>query len=139
MKVQTILSRILPVILFSLFIYAMSALSDPPAPDFGLKLGDKINHFGAFAIMAVLAIRAASALRPGRPLVPVLLIAIAYCALFGASDEYHQSFVANRTSDVGDLAADVVGALAAALVVYLTKGWRFTQWLIARPHIEQQA
>lgn len=138
MKVQTTLSRTLPVILFSFFIFAMSALSDPPTPDFGFKLGDKINHFGAFAIMAVLATRAASALRPRGQLLPLLLFAIGYCALFGASDEFHQTFVPNRTSDAGDLVADIVGAAAAAYVVYATRRWRITQWLIARPYFEKQ-
>ncbi|MCA9424620.1 MAG: VanZ family protein, partial [Candidatus Omnitrophica bacterium] len=39
-----------------------------------------------------------------------ILIAIALSALYGISDEFHQSFVPERTSDIFDWFADLVGA-----------------------------
>jgi VanZ family protein len=50
--------------------------------------------------------------------------AIAFCALYGISDEFHQSFVPHRDPDVGDWTRDVLGASAAMFVV----------WLAARLH-----
>ena len=37
-------------------------------------------------------------------------------SLFGASDEFHQSFVPGRDTDVFDWVADTLGATAGALV-----------------------
>jgi VanZ family protein len=48
-----------------------------------------------------------------------LSLAIAVGTAYGASDEWHQSFVPNRSSDSGDLAADAVGAAAGAAVAAL--------------------
>ena len=45
-----------------------------------------------------------------------VLIAVAY----GVTDEWHQSFVPNRHADPRDLAADAIGACAAAASV---KAW----------------
>jgi VanZ family protein len=35
---------------------------------------------------------------------------IIFCLLYGVSDEFHQSFIANRSPDPLDLIADVFGA-----------------------------
>lgn len=137
MNVQNILSRIAPLLFFSLFIFTMSSLSEPPVPDFGFSMGDKINHFGAFAIMAVLAVRAASAFGPSRRLATLLCISILYCVVYGASDEFHQSFVPQRSSDITDLAADIFGAISAAWFIYVTRSWRFTRRLAGLTRVEQ--
>lgn len=39
------------------------------------------------------------------------------CALFAASDEFHQSFVKTRTPSVRDVLLDVTGALFGLLIV----------------------
>ena len=49
--------------------------------------------------------------------------ALGLCALYGISDEFHQSFVPNRDPSIGDWANDVLGASAALLL---------TGWLQAR-------
>jgi VanZ family protein len=38
------------------------------------------------------------------------------CAVFAASDEFHQSFIKSRTPSVGDVLLDVVGALSGLLI-----------------------
>jgi VanZ family protein len=38
--------------------------------------------------------------------------------LYGVSDEWHQSFVSGRTSDLLDVAADASGASLAAVVLW---------------------
>jgi VanZ family protein len=50
------------------------------------------------------------------------------CALYGISDEFHQSFVPNRDCEFMDWAADFVGIILAALIIkyYLSrKMWMF--------------
>jgi VanZ family protein len=36
---------------------------------------------------------------------------------YGASDEIHQYFVPNRSSELGDWAADVLGVIVAVLII----------------------
>lgn len=39
------------------------------------------------------------------------------CMFYGASDEIHQYFVPNRSSELGDWAADVLGVIVAVLII----------------------
>ncbi len=43
-----------------------------------------------------------------------ILSAVILCALYAASDEFHQIFVAGRTASLSDWAVDVLGALLGA-------------------------
>jgi VanZ family protein len=45
--------------------------------------------------------------------------ALALCALYGISDEFHQSFVPHRDPAIGDWVNDVLGASAALLLTWL--------------------
>jgi VanZ family protein len=45
----------------------------------------------------------------------LLLIAWVACAIFAASDEFHQSFVPSRTASPTDVMIDTCGALAGLL------------------------
>lgn len=48
---------------------------------------------------------------------------IAFGALYGASDEWHQSFVPNRTPSLGDWVADVAGVLLGYGLTILAVSW----------------
>jgi VanZ family protein len=72
----------------------------------------KMAHFGEYAVMAFLAARAFTTsskelLRRRWALVTFVLI-VAYASL----DEYHQSFVPNRTASIYDSMIDAVGGCA---------------------------
>ena len=77
----------------------------------------KCAHVSEYAILALLLWRA---LRSGptlRTKLPTLFSAVLLaCAVFAASDEFHQSFVKSRTPSVGDVLLDVVGALFGLLI-----------------------
>ena len=79
---------------------------------------DKVAHFAAYGVLAVLWIRALhggfSPLR-ARP----TLAAVALTGLYGASDELHQYFVPGRDSSGYDLLADLAGAVAAAAILWV--------------------
>jgi hypothetical protein len=77
----------------------------------------KCAHVSEYAILALLLWRA---LRSGptlRTKLPMLFNAVLLaCAVFAASDEFHQSFVKSRTPSVGDVLLDIVGALFGLLI-----------------------
>jgi len=84
----------------------------------------KLGHLTEYAILAALLWRA---LRGGigRQMKVSILFVIAWlgCAIFAASDEFHQSFVPSRTSSPTDVAIDIVGALVG-LVICVVVGSR---------------
>jgi VanZ family protein len=77
----------------------------------------KCAHVTEYAVLAVLlwrALRSVPVLRP-KTLV-VFGTVLLGCALFAASDEFHQTFVKSRTPSVRDVLLDVAGALLGLLV-----------------------
>ena len=101
-----------PVVAYmALIFYASSQRSVPPVV--GL-FGDKVVHAGAYAVLAALAVRALTDRFRLPVTAGVALLATIIAALYGLSDEVHQSFVPTREMDVFDLLADSVGATIAA-------------------------
>jgi VanZ family protein len=72
----------------------------------GINLRDALLHAAEYAVLAALLRRA------GLSWSAAVVVASAY----GASDEFHQSFVHNRDASPADLMFDVVGATIGALV-----------------------
>lgn len=97
-------------------IFFASSLSDPPAPE---DVSDKALHFIAYAVLGAAFLWATSAARWRGVSGRTALIAWILAAAYGASDEFHQSFVANRYPSVGDWLADAAGAAAAVTVIAL--------------------
>jgi VanZ family protein len=85
---------------------------------------DKVLHFFAFAVLAwTLALW----IRPQRWLShPWIysLVVVVVVAVFGALDEYHQSFVPRREVSFYDWVADVSGAIAAVIVFRFGHWWK---------------
>ncbi len=84
---------------------------------------DKVLHAGEYAGLALLLAVALlqSGLSPSRAAAIAVLGATAY----GATDEWHQSFVPGRDASVFDLAADAVGAgVGVALLVLALRRFR---------------
>jgi VanZ family protein len=83
----------------------------------------KLAHFGEYFVFGLLLIRAIRGERRGWVLrwsLTVLAIAATYAAL----DEFHQSFVPNRTASTWDSMLDTVGAVASQLTVWAWWLWR---------------
>lgn len=76
---------------------------------------DKAAHAGWFFLLGLLAYRAARDAE-GWPRRRTALLIVLWALLWGISDEAHQAFVPGRDVEGADVAADVVGAAAAALV-----------------------
>jgi VanZ family protein len=96
-----------PPRLWAAAIFALS--SQPVLIPLPSVLGwDKLQHTAAYAVGGFLIARALGGGWRGA------LLAAALGSLYGASDEVHQLFVRNRSSDVVDWMADTLGMLAGA-------------------------
>jgi len=101
-------------------IFVLSSQTSLPGLRF--QWGDKLLHVAAFTGLGVLVLGASHGglrrLVPGAAVGAVLLT-----AGYGVVDELHQSTVSGRDASVGDVVADIVGALVALAIF---------AWVVAR-------
>ncbi len=105
-----------PPLLWAALIFLLSASSLKHAPALDRPLADKVAHAVFFAVLALLlyrALRRGPALSWGR----AALLAVVITSMYGALDEYHQSFVPARSPELADWVADTLGALLVLGVV----------------------
>jgi VanZ family protein len=115
----------LPVAAWCLLVFLLS--SYPLRVDIGVVPGgDKTAHLGEYAVLGFLLARALRRTRPALGAGAVVAGAALLGALYGASDEFHQAFVPQRTASLGDLAADFAGALLGAAAFAVLPGRRPT-------------
>lgn len=110
-----------PPLLYMALIFAVSSLEQPPLPmpEFEWLTIDKLYHFIEYAILGVLLARALVKAKPsGIPSRWVWHIAAAVSILYGASDEWHQTFVPGRFATLADWVADVLGSIAGVAGLY---------------------
>ena len=103
------------LIFYCLFLYWLSDQSTLPAP-LWFDYQDKLYHAGAYSLMGLLAWRSFKHL-VSSPII-LAMLSIAFCSLYGLSDEWHQSFVVGRDSDSADWVADTSGSVLAILLLY---------------------
>ncbi|MGD0652307.1 MAG: VanZ family protein [Verrucomicrobiia bacterium] len=102
-----------PALFWGGLIFFLSAQSKLPeiGPAFPNK--DKVEHFVFYSIFwfcILLPLRYGHRLSLAKAIILAFVITSAY----GASDEFHQRFVPNRSCDVWDWAADTFGGFIAA-------------------------
>ncbi len=85
--------------------------------DAGVKISDKLLHFGAYALLAALWLAALRATWPAAGRRGQAWLAALAATAYGATDEWHQSFVVGRVADPWDWVADAAGAATVALLV----------------------
>jgi VanZ family protein len=94
-------------------IFGLSSQPSLPLPML-FDFQDKLHHFIAYFVMGFLAWRCfRHYIRPSL----LMIISIIFCSLYGVSDEWHQSFVPGRSSDVLDWVADTIGATVAVMLM----------------------
>ena len=106
------LSLWLPPILYLGAIFWLSSQSSPFLAPPQWPGGDKVAHGAAYAILGALLCRAFAG--SGLPPSAALAMAVITASLYGASDEWHQSFVPHRAADASDWVADTLGAAVGA-------------------------
>ena len=101
-------------------IFFLSSQSSFPVPK-EIWNFDKVIHCVEYGVLAFLVARA---VRPAdRAALWPAAVAVWVAILYGVSDEFHQSFVPGRSSDVYDVVADSVGAaLGAAVFTFHSRG-----------------
>lgn len=106
----------LAVVVWAGTIHWFSSRTGPEIEELNVfELSDKLMHFAAFFAGAPALV---CALRwtftwPWRTIISVAVLAL---ALYGAVDEYHQTFTPNRTgADVFDWLGDALGGLAGVV------------------------
>jgi VanZ family protein len=121
LKLKYIVRIWVPVIVWCAVIFVQSGSA---APDVVPRLPhiDKVVHAGVYGLLGFLVCRALVTVDVLRRR-PRLLVALGTfaAALYGLSDEWHQSFVPERTADVLDLTADTIGGFIGSLVHYRWK------------------
>lgn len=103
------------LVLYCGFIYWLSDQESLPMPKL-FTTQDKFQHAGAYFVMSILAWRYFR--HTVQKSIAVFLIALGFCSFYGATDEWHQSFVIGRTPDILDWLADTLGAGLAMLGLY---------------------
>jgi VanZ family protein len=81
-------------------------------------VSDHTGHFVGYAMLGALVLRACAGARWDGVTARTSFRAWAICAIYGATDEFHQMFTPGRTPAVDDWVADAVG-VAAAIVAGL--------------------
>jgi VanZ family protein len=111
-----------PVLLYCALIFWLSSISSVPAlPG---HMSDKAAHALLYSGLGFLVARALAG-GAGRPVnASVLVIVLAFSALYGLSDEFHQLFVPRRSFDLRDLAADVAGGGVGSAAWWLWSAFR---------------
>ena len=106
----------IPVLIYMAAIFVVSGQSDPPMP---ADVPDVSLHGLAYGGLTLLLIRALAGGRWRGVTMATLVAAVVIAVAYGATDEWHQSFVPARHADWRDLRADAIGAAAAAGAVGL--------------------
>lgn len=96
-----------PVVIYMAAIFYVSSLSHAPLPP---GVGDKPAHSVGYLGLAIVVVRALAGGLPARIRWVTVVAALMICVGYGASDEFHQSFVPGRSAEVADLYADTIGA-----------------------------
>ena len=107
-------ARWMVVAVFVGAIFSASSISDADVSPPAVPHLDKVMHFGVYFLFAAAVCWALTGSKV--TLSRAVWMAAAAAALYGLSDEFHQSFVAGRTATVGDWLADFLGGLCFALV-----------------------
>lgn len=115
-------------------ILFLSSLAPEELPDAAFMFWDKVNHFAAFTLGGWLAAAALTVTRPRAGRATLLLMAVLLVGAFGFIDEAVQTLTPGRSGgDVGDWAADALGATAGALLTLPTLPRLLPRWAPSNP------
>lgn len=108
----------IPVFLWMGFIFYLSNFPGDQLPSVPVPQIDKAVHFVEYAILGALLLRAVSNSKFGARPVKALFFAWMIASAFAVSDEWHQSFVAGRSSEWLEVGLDVIFSLAGMALYY---------------------
>jgi VanZ family protein len=110
----------LPAIVWAAIIFMLSSFPKLPTMPTGLFSIDKILHFGVYFILGLLIAVALIKSHINKTFIYRICVAAILGIVYGASDEFHQSFIAGRDASVADWIADALGVVSAQIfMLYL--------------------
>lgn len=112
-----------PLIVYLALLFTLSSIPTLPAPDYGIELSDKVNHFLAYGLLGMLGYRSVKRLAGDRTTGARIVAALLFCALYGVIDELHQMLVPGRSAEVADWIADLLGGLTGIVVMGALGRW----------------
>jgi VanZ family protein len=113
-----LLVRAFPVAVWATLIFVLSSFSNPPGQT-GAEWWAQAGHFGEYLVLGLLLARFLATAGRRWPAALVMFGAWLAASLYGASDEWHQSFVPGRDANLVDVYTDSAGAFVGVLL------WRF--------------
>jgi len=104
-------------------IFYLSTLSEPLKllPDVDWGPIDKVYHLAEYTVLGALVAHALLHASPGFPPGSTCIIAWLVVVVYGASDEWHQSFVPGRDPAIYDWVVDSIGGTLGVLIAYLRR------------------
>ncbi len=108
----------LPVFVAALSIFYVSSIPQLPFLQTAFAWQDKVLHIIAYFIFG-LSLLIAFIPYKKTSLQKKLIIFISIGTFYGASDEYHQSFIIGRSSEIADLVADIIGIILSSLIMIM--------------------
>ncbi len=104
-------------IIWAIVIFILCAMPSESIPDPHLNIPhvDKVVHFGMFFILALLVCNELE-YQTRLSLRKIYITAVCIAFVYGGIIELLQQYCFNRSGDVADLLADVVGAIAGCLI-----------------------
>lgn len=105
----------LPVIIYASIIFCISSVPGDDIPDL-FPEQNIIFHFGEYLIFAFLVKRAVREYYPKKTNKKQFLLAVAIALAYAVFDEFHQSFIPNRSASVFDIVVDSFGIFLGGLI-----------------------
>ncbi len=102
-----------PLYSYAALIFILS--SNPQPPSLKIPFLDEFLHLIEYAIFGFLAARAFRNSKREILIKNFKFLAVLISILYGFTDEFHQSFVPNRTAQASDLIMDGLGGLIGSL------------------------
>jgi VanZ family protein len=107
----------IPLAIYWIILFAATTIPTDAVPQL-FNAQDKLEHFSAYSILAVLLLLTLHFQQKNRLLNRrAILFTFIFLALYGAVDELHQYFIPGRYCDIYDWSADIIGGLLGLLLV----------------------
>jgi VanZ family protein len=119
MKLSKRVLYILPAIILASVIFIISEQHHINLPNLGFEFQDKFFHGIAYFFFGITIVLAVNKNIVKSSLLKQIALVLLIGLIYGASDEFHQSYVQGRTADFGDWIADAIGIILSIPVYYM--------------------
>jgi len=113
-KLKRLIYYWLPAIFCGIFIFSISSVPGNNIPSL-FPLQDIAFHASIFGIFSFFISRLVKVYKPKKSKAYRLVFVLLFIFIFALTDEFHQSFVPNRTASIVDVLTDCAGSLIGAL------------------------